>query len=78
MPGEDERDRQGDADDQTIDRERCQPGGLEDAQRPARSTNRCPVGAGAHAGGDRKLLFANVQVPGYVYAIRGPFKKQRC
>ena len=27
---------------------------------------------------DRKILFANVQVPGYVYAITGPFKKQRC
>jgi uncharacterized protein len=26
---------------------------------------------------DRKILFANVQVPGYVYAITGPFKKQR-
>jgi hypothetical protein len=26
---------------------------------------------------DRKILFANVQVPGYVYAIRGPFKKER-
>jgi secreted PhoX family phosphatase len=26
---------------------------------------------------DRKILFANVQVPGYVYAISGPFKKQR-
>ena len=25
---------------------------------------------------DRRILFANVQVPGYVYAIRGPFKKQ--
>jgi secreted PhoX family phosphatase len=24
---------------------------------------------------DRKILFANVQSPGYVYAIRGPFKK---
>jgi uncharacterized protein len=27
---------------------------------------------------DRKILFANVQFPGYVYAIRGPFKKLRC
>jgi uncharacterized protein len=26
---------------------------------------------------DRKILFANVQVPGYVYAIRGPFRKHR-
>ena len=26
---------------------------------------------------DRRILFANVQVPGYVFAIRGPFKKQR-
>ena len=26
---------------------------------------------------DRKVLFANVQEPGYVYAIRGPFRKQR-
>jgi uncharacterized protein len=25
---------------------------------------------------DRKILFANVQSPGYVYAIRGPFTKQ--
>ncbi len=25
---------------------------------------------------DRRILFANVQVPGYVYAIRGPFRKQ--
>jgi uncharacterized protein len=25
---------------------------------------------------DRKILFANVQVPGYVYAIRGPFKRE--
>jgi uncharacterized protein len=26
---------------------------------------------------DRKVLFANVQVPGVVFAIRGPFRKQR-
>jgi uncharacterized protein len=26
---------------------------------------------------DRRILFANVQVPGVVYAIRGPFRKQR-
>ena len=26
---------------------------------------------------DRKTLFANVQVPGYVFAIQGPFRKQR-
>ena len=26
---------------------------------------------------DRKTLFANVQTPGYVYAIQGPFRKQR-
>ena len=26
---------------------------------------------------DRKVLFANIQVPGYVLAIRGPFRKQR-
>ena len=26
---------------------------------------------------DRKILFANVQVPGYVFAIQGPFRKQR-
>ena len=25
---------------------------------------------------DRRFLFANVQVPGYVFAITGPFKKQ--
>jgi hypothetical protein len=27
---------------------------------------------------DPKTLFADMQVPGYVYAIMGPFKKQRC
>jgi hypothetical protein len=26
---------------------------------------------------DRKILFANVQSPGDVYAIQGPFRKQR-
>jgi secreted PhoX family phosphatase len=26
---------------------------------------------------DKKILFANVQSPGYVYAIQGPFRKQR-
>ncbi|MEA2227131.1 MAG: uncharacterized protein QOF04_761 [Solirubrobacteraceae bacterium] len=26
---------------------------------------------------DRKILFANVQSPGYVFAIRGPFRRQR-
>jgi secreted PhoX family phosphatase len=26
---------------------------------------------------DKKILFANVQTPGYVYAIQGPFRKQR-
>jgi hypothetical protein len=33
--------------------------------------------SGPNFSADRKILFANVQVPGYVYAIRGPFKKQR-
>jgi uncharacterized protein len=32
---------------------------------------------GPNFSADRRILFANVQVPGYVYAIRGPFKKQR-
>ena len=32
---------------------------------------------GPNFSADRKILFANVQVPGYVYAIRGPFNKQR-
>ena len=27
---------------------------------------------------DSRTLFANVQSPGYVYAIRGPFRKQHC
>jgi secreted PhoX family phosphatase len=26
---------------------------------------------------DKKILFANVQSPGFVYAIQGPFGKQR-
>jgi len=26
---------------------------------------------------DKRILFANVQVPGYVYAITGPFTRQR-
>lgn len=26
---------------------------------------------------DKKVLFANVQTPGFVYAIQGPFRKQR-
>ena len=26
---------------------------------------------------DRKILFANIQVPGYVFAIQGPFKRHR-
>jgi secreted PhoX family phosphatase len=26
---------------------------------------------------DKRILFANVQSPGYVFAIRGPFRKQR-
>jgi secreted PhoX family phosphatase len=27
---------------------------------------------------DKKILFANVQTPGHVFAIQGPFKKQHC
>jgi secreted PhoX family phosphatase len=34
--------------------------------------------AGPNFSPDRKLLFANVQVPGFVYAIQGPFRRQRC
>jgi uncharacterized protein len=26
---------------------------------------------------DRRILFANVQEPGYVFAIRGPFRRLR-
>ena len=26
---------------------------------------------------DKKTLFANIQSPGYIFAIRGPFRKQR-
>ncbi len=26
---------------------------------------------------DKKALFANIQSPGYVFAIQGPFRKQR-
>jgi secreted PhoX family phosphatase len=33
--------------------------------------------AGPNFSHDRSILFANVQSPGYVFAIRGPFKKQR-
>jgi secreted PhoX family phosphatase len=32
---------------------------------------------GPNFSADKKLLFANVQSPGFVYAIRGPFRKQR-
>ena len=27
--------------------------------------------------GNKKTLFANIQSPGYVFAIQGPFRKQR-
>jgi secreted PhoX family phosphatase len=27
---------------------------------------------------DKKILFANIQTPGHVFAIQGPFKKQHC
>ncbi len=33
--------------------------------------------AGPNFSHDRSILFANVMSPGYVFAIRGPFKKQR-
>jgi hypothetical protein len=33
--------------------------------------------AGPNFSHDRKSLFANVQSPGFVYAIQGPFRKQR-
>jgi uncharacterized protein len=33
--------------------------------------------AGPNFSHDKRILFANVQSPGYVYAIKGPFRKQR-
>ena len=33
--------------------------------------------AGPNFSPDKKILFANIQSPGYVLAIQGPFKRQR-
>ena len=33
--------------------------------------------AGPCFSNDKKTLFANIQSPGYVLAIQGPFRKQR-
>jgi uncharacterized protein len=32
--------------------------------------------AGPNFSHDKKILFANIQTPGWVFAIRGPFRKQ--
>jgi secreted PhoX family phosphatase len=33
--------------------------------------------AGPNISHDKRILFANVQSPGFVYAIQGPFRRQR-
>jgi secreted PhoX family phosphatase len=33
--------------------------------------------AGPNFSHDKKILFANMQSPGFVFAIQGPFRRQR-
>ena len=46
--------------------------------RPQRRSAQTREFTGPTFSHDRRTLFANVQSPGYVYAIHGPFRKQHC